>query len=1380
MKKRFIFSISLVFVLCLCGRMWAQAPPAAADNLIWQPLNGPQQSAKELQLSATMYLSEPEKAGGAGKYFLLSVHPGHSAAAQASDVVVLIDTSASMVMPHRQQANDMLDSVLGAMFPEDRLQIMACDAFTANYMKGGFVPASSPAVAAAMEKLAARAPLGSMDMEKAMKTAAACFGPVEADRNRVIVFIGQGTSRANLLTMEKLAELGDMLAQQQISVVALPVGPNIDRQLLGTLVAKTGGDLLAARADGSMPEVGAAIHAVTYWVDTAEPDTGMTIMPAGFLPLNSNRNTLVLGTLDAAAVRDTYRLKLKMKQGGDAGVSVSVPKDAYERDQYAYVIRKMVEHVQGKNIWLPLVDESDVAGTMNLVDNDVDSMLAMVDKLMENPEAVNLDAARKLVNQAKTMNPGHPSLRKYDRLVEGFEAGDRGRSDPFGGFMTAPGAGLELAARGAMDQAEAESATVDVQKTINDARQLLSEQPEAAADELKQKIADISSRGLSPQVQRSLLDKLGAALRDSQNRAEEMSIRDTEMRRRIALERQRKIAAENMRAEEEKLEQWMQRFDTLMQERRYRDAEEDVAARIADERPNLPMAVAAVFTSRTAQANYDNMNLRARRNKAYVNCLFNVEESNIPFPDDPPIQYPDSGDWKRLTEKRVAKYSSMDLAQSGATEKKIMEQLKETTVINAQDEPLSSIIAKLKERHSIEIQVNSTAIEEELGLTEDEPFTLDVKGISLGAALRLLLGSKGLMYIVKDEVLQITTQEKANENLTTRVYPVADLVLPIENLSPMGGGIIGGGQGSSGGVGGSSSFSGSSSGGSSGMSGMSGMGSGFFNVPSAVTPRRAVSFYNMADELTVAPAAKKTTADKSRAMQPKTVKTAAAKTAAPVTLAPAQTKTDAEIMADREIQRLLPASESVKSLIVPKGQDVAKWWDAYFTAAEAKEGKDALLSSAQVRATARLLMKRKDYAQTITMIEAALRHNQPQSWMYEALAIAMIGAGRPEEDIQRAIFSTLEFCESPEQMMLIGAYVERLGLPEAAMTIYRQVGQLYPTAPEPFVFALNIARRADVNDADMIRWAALGLLAQELPPSRKLNCDTALRCLQAQVAKLELEGKTEAAKQLTREMDLAMQRDCLVKVSWTGNADIDLYVQEPSGTICCLRNPRSAGGGYLLQDGFSKKAEDRDANPVASETYVCPKGFGGDYKILAKRVWGDVTDNKVQVEIIVHYRTGEQKTMKSVVSLENGEAGTQFYLANGRRTDSLQEQQLATTVRNVSAMSHVAQQLQQHVDDRAMMAVNESSGGYTSSTPIYYPSYQGAVGYQPEIIWLPQGAQMSVTGVISADRRYVRITAAPLFSTIPKVTVFNFATGEYSAYNPNEDTGGSDGSSNVQ
>jgi len=54
---------------------------------------------------------------------------------------------------------------------------------------------------------------------------------------------------------------------------------------------------------------------------------------------------------------------------------------------------------------------------------------------------------------------------------------------------------------------------------------------------------------------------------------------------------------------------------------------------------------------------------------------------------------------------------------------------------------------------------------------------------------------------------------------------------------------------------------------------------------------------------------------------------------------------------------------------------------------------------------------------------------------------------------------------------------------------------------------------------------------------------------------------------------------------------------------------------------------------------------------------------------------------------------------------------------------------------------------------------RGAVGFEPQITVLPQGASLTGIAIISADRRYVRITPAPFFSQIGQVRTFNFITG---------------------
>src|SRR5690606_21981766 len=107
---------------------------------------------------------------------------------------------------------------------------------------------------------------------------------------------------------------------------------------------------------------------------------------------------------------------------------------------------------------------------------------------------------------------------------------------------------------------------------------------------------------------------------------------------------------------------------------------------------------------------------------------------------------------------------------------------------------------------------------------------------------------------------------------------------------------------------------------------------------------------------------------------------------------------------------------------------------------------------------------------------------------------------------------------------------------------------------------------------------------------------------------------------------------------------------------------------------------------------------------------------------------------------------------NGRRKESLEEVQVANAVQGQMALGNqiLAQQLSASSDTSVL-----------EGNPYLNPALflRGAVGYQPVIITLPEGVNMSVTSVVSHDRRYVRVTAQPMFSTIPRVNTFNYVSG---------------------
>src|SRR4029079_5581552 len=68
-----------------------------------------------------------------------------------------------------------------------------------------------------------------------------------------------------------------------------------------------------------------------------------------------------------------------------------------------------------------------------------------------------------------------------------------------------------------------------------------------------------------------------------------------------------------------------------------------------------------------------------------------------------------------------------------------------------------------------------------------QPVTIDIRNdISLKSALKLILEQFRLTYVIKDEVLKITSQDVRRGELIQKVYQVGDLIIPIPNFIPNG------------------------------------------------------------------------------------------------------------------------------------------------------------------------------------------------------------------------------------------------------------------------------------------------------------------------------------------------------------------------------------------------------------------------------------------------------------------------------------------------------------------------------------------------------------------------------------------------------------------
>ena len=396
------------------------------------------------------------------------------------------------------------------------------------------------------------------------------------------------------------------------------------------------------------------------------------------------------------------------------------------------------------------------------------------------------------------------------------------------------------------------------------------------------------------------------------------------------------------------------------------------------------------------------------------------------------------------------------------------------------------------------------------------------------------------------------------------------------------------------------------------------------------------------------------------------------------------------------------------------------------------------------------LHNKKQYEESIAVIESALIHGQSQPWMYDILAISMRLAGYPKQAVERVLLSRVDFTATDIPSMLYSAaYLTRFDAKDRALSLYEQAAKLDPTRPEPYVLALKLA--VQMRNAEAVRWAAPGVLnyawTQEHPELHKLAENAAADVLAA----LKRDGETKTAAEFAKIMNAARQRDISCRLSWNGPGDLDLLVEDPSGAVCSTSTPRTGGGGVLVHDGSGPRQEN------CYDEYVCPRGLSGTYKVRVRHIRGNIVGKRATLTVTRYAGTDHQSTSKITVEPGVDDVVVQVPLNQGRLKKAAvvpQEKSLrvpenrTTSKRNPRAISAAAsRRFQKSRSQSPLMARDaamKGAGGF------------GFVGYQPIISVVPEGVSLTVGAVISADRRYVRLTLNPSFSAIADVATFSF------------------------
>lgn len=1271
--------------------------------------------------------------------FALSLNPEIAdSAGLPSDVVIFIDTSASQTGAFKNDSIATLEKLLANLSSDDRVKIIAMDVDPVELHGNGFVRPDADATQVAIAKLNSRVPLGATNLTTMLKSAVNHFEATPG-RTRNVIYIGDGVSRAGVLQDKRFGAAMNELVDHRISVSSYAIGPERNIELLAALANNTGGNLMLDSDDQNAMNLGAeelakTVHGTVFWPGRVDlPEEIAEIYPNRVPPLRSDRDSIIIGSLTE---RGEFNLTIDGEINGKQ-VSMTWPVSAEDSSGEFSFLPKLVKLARSNaGMTLPTLGSSGLREMARVLTVSSHQLTKLGTQAIATG---NLAAAKALAKEASFIDPHNPEAEMLGTVVQEAE---ESTEDPFSTIVV-EGPKTEIPVQ---DQATPEvvpdtsgtntlrlggAPVQDEQDQVNDLllrakqdsdriirgeKDLMQVMTGKIAALVKVELgrSQIELRDAPGQAVdrlKSLLDILDQtvnidveARRDMRNRVE-ASLRSASQRK-FEFDNARAIADQNRaKALERK-----RTIESLT------DREEEIA--------QLINRFDSLLKEGEYQAAEDQTLLAWQRapevpetNNAYASAQ--IRHNFHLFAELSRVRATNFLSALYETEKSTVPFSGeppllFPDPEEWARKKALRSKYQDVRLTgNKNDE---KILRKLDEEVTLEYDETPfidimDEIREEHGinivldqsaiddaLTEDDTITFNVKGIRMKNALRLMLDKNNATFIVRDEVLRIISKEVAGDP----EYFVTNVYNVGDLVAPRrsvgGGGGFGGGGGGFGGGGGG--FGG----------GGGGFGGGGFGGGNRGGGGAGGGIFCIQD----------TTVGKYQGQE---------------------VKVDDQPMTRGTVIKL--NSEESPTIA----------WSEYFSNTHA--------NPADVRATARLLMKQNKPEEVIALVQGAIKHNQSGSWMYEALVLSMQIAQWPQSDIERALMSTVDLSDSLDDAVIVAEYMSRNGMEKRAVRLLMDVA--YSDAgrrPEPYVLGLRAAQ--DAKDSEGIQWATLGILSQAWPDNRHVVRD-AILAAKAERTRLKEAGMTDELRHYNKQLDEALYRDCIIQVSWTGDADLDIMIEEPGGTVCSRSIPRTRAGGIMMGDAFSNKDVE---SGVTSEYYVLPKGFDGDYRLLIRKVWGEVTSGKATVTIFTHFRTDKREGMTRQVNLDEKGSLVLFSLVDGRRAEPLKEQAIAQIAEEQFIMKKSI--MSQIVDDNYSSAAmsryyNTRLGGNEEDNfANNFARAQRAgllsrrnVGFQPVVTQVPAGAFLNVNHATTADRLYVLVSASPLFSQVQEVTTFN-------------------------
>jgi len=1290
----------------------------------------------------------------------MSVKAQPSKLSQASDVVICVDTSASQNGAFKRDSIAVVKQILRNLSADDRVKIMAVD-IDPVALTEGFVAVTGDGVNSAMERLNDRVPLGATDLDAMLNQVATSF-PSQSSRNKNVIYVGDGISTDKLLVTPAFKTVVDKLVKNQVSVSSFAIGPETDVLTMAVLANHTGGNVLIdSGSDTIVAEAASAlvqtVHGSVFWpADVKTAQTVVEMYPAAFPPLRSDRDSVVLGTIsDSTAAEFVLAGKVDNQP---RTIKLQVTPEASSKE-FAFLPGMVREAYNDNGLRLPTLGSAGLREFAAVRTKKSDRLSDLAAQALITGD---LTAAERL-GQGAIANSNNPEItRAVLTSIAKPQYRVQAKAKPLYPVQDSPfdpPADIQL-------EAPFEEATPFDSPVVQQPRQDVIPTPSMPVRDVPGIIGSVEI----PNTQEQGIFLQGDAESDEIRRL---------IRRRNPQDEDAVSGVDNLQRVTNEKYQTVVRFEIQSASRQLQSNPDLAIERLKSTlrtvrlAPDLYDEVRAELTARletslqSARREKFNYDERIARKEQATSIAIELAENNrrrVRAEDrlvslinrfDDLLEEEQYEDAVAVTEEALslaprvpavtAAAAYARIARNYDKAAKLQRRKEEALMTSLFDASVASVAypgntlmifpdadtwreKKLRRAKWSEFRLPGSDAEEKVISALDRPAEFDFDDTPWTEVKEELETKYDINIVLTasasdDDLTEDTTFtsslsgisfknalriELAKQNAT---FVVKDEVLQIISLDEAGdekwfstnvynvADLVAPRQNRT--PGGLSGFGGGGQGrngggfGGGGGGGFGGGGGGGFG---------GGGFGGGGGQFCIQ-----------------------------------STSVEVTLPQDHGSSKRQPAPVNLSG----EGKPVVAW-KALF----AKE----FVAPADVRATVRKLMKDEQPKEAVALIMAAIDNGQLQGWMYEALVLAMQITGESQNQIERALMSSVDLSGRPDEVLETANYMASNGMEVRALKLLRSFARSNPVRFEPYVLGLKTAKRIDDIEGQM--WATVGIFGQEWPDHNEI-VDDAKYVAKGIQKTLAAEGKNERLAEYNQQIAAAQERDCLIRVRWTGDADLDLSVFEPGGTVCSRLKKRTSSGGIMLGDQYSP---DKSHNGEIVETYVLPKGFAGNYQLVINRVWGDVTSGKATVSITNHFKSENQRSLTRQVKLDKTGAIVHFALDRGRRTESLADHEIENYVQEQLATNRnmLMAQLRKNRSSSAASEFNRGRIEIDGQLGIddLIGNNNRAIGYRPEIEQFLEGASLTASAS-TADRLYVLVAPTPDFTQITEVSTFN-------------------------